>query len=48
MTSGWEGLELVKILEAASCSLKSNGAPIALANGYSTPGARMLRAVASA
>jgi hypothetical protein len=48
MTSGWEGLELIKILEAASASLKANGAPINLVNGYSTPGARMLRAVATA
>jgi predicted dehydrogenase len=32
MSGGHEGLELVKILEAASLSLKSHGAPISLAN----------------
>ena len=48
ITGGREGLELIKILEAASAALKANGAPIALANGQSAPPSRVLRAVASA
>jgi predicted dehydrogenase len=31
LTGGREGLELVRILEAASASLKTNGAPVTLA-----------------
>jgi predicted dehydrogenase len=48
ITGGREGLELIKILEAASASLKANGAPIAMSNGQSGSASRALRAVASA
>ena len=34
LTSGHEGLELVKILEAASASLKDRGAPVAISRPY--------------
>jgi predicted dehydrogenase len=37
VTGGEEGLELVKVLEAASVSLKMNGAPVFLAAPPSTP-----------
>jgi predicted dehydrogenase len=37
LTSGHEGLELVRILEAASASLKSQGAPIMLSNAPEGP-----------
>ncbi|MFZ0503816.1 MAG: Gfo/Idh/MocA family oxidoreductase [Chthoniobacterales bacterium] len=37
MTSGYEGLELVRILEAASTSLKDRGAPVALSRPYEVP-----------
>lgn len=33
ISSGWEGLELIKILEGASVSLKNNGASVSLLNG---------------
>jgi hypothetical protein len=32
LTGGRDGLELVRILEAASASLKANGAPVILPN----------------
>jgi predicted dehydrogenase len=48
LTSGWEGLELIRILEAATASLKANGAPVQMMNGFSTPASRTLRAIASA
>lgn len=35
-TSGYEGLEVVKILEAASLSLKQHGAPVTFARGHAT------------
>jgi hypothetical protein len=34
LTSGYEGLEMVKILEAASRSLKNNGAPVTFARAH--------------
>lgn len=60
ITSGWEGLELIKVLEGASASLKAHGAPVALSsetvssngnilhNGHHAPRSRILRAGASA
>jgi predicted dehydrogenase len=36
-TSGEEGLELVKILEAASASLRANGAPVSLSTPHLAP-----------
>ena len=39
-TSGEEGLELVKILEAASASLRENGAPVFLSPPRNTPVSR--------
>ena len=36
-TSGEEGLELVKILEAASASLRTNGAPVFLSTPHLAP-----------
>ena len=36
-TSGEEGLELVKILEAASASLRANGAPVSLSTAHLAP-----------
>ena len=40
MTCGRRGLELVRILEASSASLKANGAPIAFAQGTDSGEAR--------
>ncbi len=37
LTSGREGLELVRILEASSASLHANGAPVAFAKANSAP-----------
>jgi predicted dehydrogenase len=37
LTSGREGLELVRILEAASSSLKSYGAPVTFSSSYEAP-----------
>lgn len=37
-TSGEEGLELVKILEGASASLRANGAPVSFSTPRSAPG----------
>jgi predicted dehydrogenase len=37
LTSGYEGLELVRILEAASLSLKDRGAPVALTRSHEVP-----------
>ena len=50
MTSGREGLELVRILEAASASLKANGAPIkfeANGNGLVMPKIPLVRGAAA-
>jgi predicted dehydrogenase len=43
ITGGWEGLELIRILEAASASLKADGAPISLSNGHAEPPATTLQ-----
>lgn len=45
-TSGEEGLELVKILEAASASLRENGAPVFLSPPRNTPVSRAAVATA--
>jgi predicted dehydrogenase len=47
LTSGHEGLELVKILEAASTSLKENGAPVTFPRSREVTGmsARSTRAM---
>ncbi|MBV8275246.1 MAG: Gfo/Idh/MocA family oxidoreductase [Verrucomicrobia bacterium] len=37
LTSGHDGLELVRILEAASASLKDRGAPVVLSRQHETP-----------
>ena len=42
MTSGYAGLELVRILEAASASLKDSGAPVALSRSPELPYVRQM------
>jgi predicted dehydrogenase len=37
LTSGRAGLEMVRVLEAASASLRQNGAPVHLNNGHQAP-----------
>jgi predicted dehydrogenase len=37
LTGGREGLELVRVLEAASKSLRSNGAPVAFSRSHEVP-----------
>ncbi len=44
LSDGWDGLRVVKVLDAAQRSLKSNGAPVAVSLGSRGPGER-LRAV---
>jgi len=45
LTGGNEGLELVKILEAASSSLRNHGAPVTLSRSGHVPSARRTEAV---
>jgi predicted dehydrogenase len=39
LTSGKNGLDVVRVLEASSASLRQDGAPVALADGDNTPAA---------
>ena len=41
LSDGWDGLRVVKVLDAAQRSLKSNGAPVSITLGSRGPGERL-------